>query len=712
MPVLIWWVLLEGLGLIAFPLTFALFSRASAHGYPFAKIVGLILITYVAWLLGFVLPYGTALSVALVGLVAASAGAALVQRRALAAWWRAGGWGQVVRADALWTVGFSFFVFQRWLAPDIFGAEKYMDFAFLNALVRGDAMPPSDPWMSGETINYYYFGYLMFANLIRLAPLAAPVSYNLCVATVGGLAFAHTAAVVLALTGRWGLGVLGGAFSAFIGNLDGAWQVLEKGTVRGMDYWRSSRVVAKGDTINEFPFFSTIHGDLHPHFIALPVGILLLALLLDERLFPSRQTDAPADPWRALVPWLAITFVLATMVAISNWELPMGVVAVALLAGRAVPLRPLFSRPRLHLGARMLGMLAGVYLLFLPFYLHFIPPLVQPGPNEPCIGSACFAIATTSLAQFLTVFGLLLFAPAVLVAARCAPRLPSRGEGRHLAYAVAGLAIVLAAIAGNAVLPLLALLVVGALALAYADDASNERAGFLLIAAAGIALLACEVTFLKDSYGEKLYRMNTVFKLYFQAWTILAIAAPWALARLLAQAWRWAPAPGVIRLATALLVAMSACYPIGVTLDRLNSPWKTLDGTAYLRRDHPDDYAAMAWLLANAADGAVIAETTGNPYSYFARFAANTGQPTILGWANHEGLWRGHDRTVMARREDVLRIYNAPTLLEIQPLLDRYQVRYIVVGDLEREEHRGGGLDKFAALPEVFRSGQTVIYQR
>jgi YYY domain-containing protein len=363
----------------------------------------------------------------------------------------------------------------------------------------------------------------------------------------------------------------------------------------------------------------------------------------------------------------------------------------------------------------MLGMLAGVYLLYLPFYLHFVPPLVRPGPNEPCIGSACFAIATTSLSEFLTVFGLLLFPPAVLVATRGAPRLPSSGEGRHLAYAVAGLAIVLAAIAGNAVLPLLALLLAGAVALAYGDgdeDAANERAGFLLIAAATIALLACEVAFLKDSYGEKLYRMNTVFKLYFQAWTILAIAAPWALARLLARAWRWAPAPRLIRLATALLIVMSACYPIGITLDRLNSPWKTLDGTAYLRRDHPDDYAAMAWLQANAADGAVIAEATGNPYSYFARFAANTGQPTILGWANHEGLWRGHDRTVMARREDVLRIYNAPTLLEVQALLDRYHVRYIVVGDLEREEHPPRGLDKFAELSEVFRSGQTVIYQR
>src|SRR5512143_3731031 len=325
MAVLVWWLLLEALGLVALPLLFPLFGRASAHGYPFAKIAGLLLLTYVAWLLGFAVPYGTALKVSLVGWIALSAALAWVQRAALAAWLRDGGWTQVVRADGLWTIGFLFFVFQRWMAPDIFGAEKYMDFAFINSLLRADAMPPYDPWMSGDTINYYYFGYLMFANLLRLAPLADTIGYNLCVATVGGLAFSQTAWVVLAITGRWGLGVLGGCMSAFLGNLDGAWQFLEKGTLRGMDYWRSSRVVAKGDTINEFPFFSTIHGDLHPHFMVLPVSIVLLGILLDERLFPSRPEDVPQNPWRAIAPFALVAFVLGAMVAISNWELPMGV---------------------------------------------------------------------------------------------------------------------------------------------------------------------------------------------------------------------------------------------------------------------------------------------------------------------------------------------------------------------------------------------------
>ena len=712
MPVIVWWLLLEGLGLLALPLTFPLFGPRTAHGYPFAKIAALLVLTYISWLLGFVVPLRSSLAIALVALAVASGLLAVLQRERLGDWLRSGGWRELVRHDGLWTVGFLFFVFQRWMAPDIFGAEKYMDFAFLNSLLRADGMPPPDPWMSGDTINYYYFGYLMFSNLMRLAPMAVVISYNLCVATIGGLAFSQTAAVVLAITQQWGLALFGGALSAFLGNLDGFLQLLEKGTLHGMDYWRSSRVVAKGDTINEFPFFSTIHGDLHPHFMVLPVGIMLLGILLDEHLFPSRPEVVPQSPWRAVAPFALVAFVLGAMVAISNWELPMGVLVVALLAGRWQPLFPLFSRARIQLALRLLGVLIGVYVLFMPFYLDFVPPLVRPGPHEPCIGSACFTIATTSLREFLTVFGLLLFPPALLVGTRAWTLVPSGGgEGRHLAIAAAGLLFVFAAIAGNAVLPLLAVLLVGALAVAYGGSEGEERAGYLLIAAGVSALLACEVAFLKDSYGEKLYRMNTVFKLYFQGWTILAIAAPWALGRLFATRWRWAPMSRAISVAVALLVFASACYPLGITFDRLGSPYKTLDGNAYLRRDHPDDFAAVQWLRENVTDRAVILEATGDPYSYFARFSANTGLPTVLGWANHEGLWRGHDETVMQRRDQVMRIYDAATLAEVQPLLDRYNVRYIVVGDLEREKHRAG-IQKFAALEPVFRSGGTVIYRR
>ena len=366
------------------------------------------------------------------------------------------------------------------------------------------------------------------------------------------------------------------------------------------------------------------------------------------------------------MPWAVVTFVLGAMVAISTWELPMGVLVVALLAGRAIPLTPLFSReraaPRGCGSSCMLDRASSCSSC--RSISTSMPPLVKPGPNEPCIGSACFTIAQTSLAQFLTVFGLLLFPPAVLVVSRgtpCSCR-AAAARGGTCCYAVVGLAIVIAAFAGNAVLPLLAVLAGRRPRWSPTATATSPSAPASCSIVAGCAaLLACEVVFLKDSYGEKLYRMNTVFKLYFQAWTMLAIAAPWALGRLLARDWEWKPTR-----ARLTGVDGGAGRDVGLLSARhhprphATAPWKTLDGNAYLRREHPDDFAAIDWLRDNVPDQTVILEATGNPYSYFARFASNTGLPTVLGWANHEGLWRGHDTTVMARRDDVMRIYNAP----------------------------------------------------
>jgi uncharacterized membrane protein len=205
--------------------------------------------------------------------------------------------------------------------------------------------------------------------------------------------------------------------------------------------------------------------------------------------------------------------------------------------------------------------------------------------------------------------------------------------------------------------------------------------------------------------------MNTVFKLYFQSWTMLAIAAPWSIGALLRGKWHWAPLPRVVQVSMVLLLAACTCYPLALTSERINVPAWTLDGNAYLRREHPDDFAAVEWLRANAHDEEVILEATGNPYSYFARFASNTGLPTVLGWANHEGLWRAHDSSVMKRHNEVGHIYNVPRLDDVRPLLTQYKVRYVIVGDIERQQYKRDGLAKFDALPISFRSGGTVIYQ-
>ncbi len=67
-------------------------------------------------------------------------------------------------------------------------------------------------------------------------------------------------------------------------------------------WWRSSRIIQDynmagawtGDVIDEFPFFSFLLGDLHPHVLAIPFSLLAIAVALNLFLGGWRgQIDLP-----------------------------------------------------------------------------------------------------------------------------------------------------------------------------------------------------------------------------------------------------------------------------------------------------------------------------------------------------------------------------------------------------------------------------------
>ncbi len=699
---LLWWVMIEGIGAVAFPLAFWMFSAAAPErGYAFAKITGILLLTYVAWLLGNLgVPYGTALWCAALGALLLGLVLFAVQRHELVQWLRSGGWKALLWVELWWGAAFLFFAWQRSLHPHIVDQEKYMDFAFFNTLIRTDTMPPQDPWMSGLPFNYYYFGYLACANLARLASIASPIAYNLCVATLGGLIFALLCAIGWRLTRRHWAAWLTGALGVLLGNWDGFLQVLENGALAPMDYFRSTRIVGRDATINEFPYFTVIHGDLHPHFLVMPVTLLLWAWLLDAARWRTPANRGFAN-MADLIRFLLLCGVFGAMVAVSPWELPVGMMVTFLLLQQELPLRPLFAWERIRTVLMTVAAVLLGYLFFLPFYWHFQAPQ----------GGVGVKLATTALSEFLTVFGALLLFPTLYLGSRVGTRL-GWDQRFQLCLALAGLAVGIGLLAGKAVLVLMAALALAALFVAYAEESAERRAPVLLILAASVALLACEVVYIKDPYGERLYRMNTVFKLYLQSWFLLAIATPWCVAQLLADAWVPARLRRAVPALAGGLLLVTGCYPLGVTATRLQhrAHAPTLDGNAYLRRDHPDDFAAIEWVRKNVPGLPVILEASGNPYSYYARFSSNTGLPTVMGWANHEGLWRSHEAAVEQRRQEVSRIYAAPSLAEVEALLRKYRVRYIVVGELERRDFRREALEKFAALPVAFSSGQTTVY--
>ena len=689
------------------------------------------------------------------------------------------------------------------LNPDLwqpwFGGEKPMEMAFLNAILRSAHMPPYDPYYAGGTINYYYYGQFLTAFLMRLAGVRAEVGFNLAVPTLFALTVSGSFVLGyhLAPAGRWGsdgarshrlaagrlaAGIATVLLVAVLGNLTTpvqlAGRLAEIGgapqsqeafpwgdlpavgaglarVARGeagaplLDYWqRATRVIPH--TINEFPFFSFLFADLHPHMIAIPFTLLLMALLW------TWVAGAADEDWRTrALRWALLALALGALGPTNTWDLPTyGALVAAGFVYRGYRAAGRRGLARGALGALGLGVVA--VLLYAPYYAHYRPPALGVG--------AVPAAARSPLGPWLTVWGTHLFLAASLlgaillgggsVARRLLPVADRRGVGGTwrrlralhrgapwtlglaaaalLAGAVAGLAL---AVAGEALVGLLAMLLGAALAaLAVAPDREQVFRGALL--ALGIAIvLGVEVLYLRDFLdGGEWRRMNTLFKFYIQAWVLLSVALGSALPALWARVYRRPTAAGVAWMVAAnVLLAAAASYALWAVPQRVEERFPgerpargTLDGTAFMSTGvyhWPDpsqpidlsfDREALAWLWDNVPGTPVVAEAGVGYYREGGlRVASFTGLPTIVGM--HENEQRPPEE-VAARQRDAERLFATTDVAEFRAIAARYGVRYVYVGQLERIVYPVAGLTKFAALAaegaleRVYRNERVDIY--
>jgi YYY domain-containing protein len=713
--------LVEVAGLAAAPLAALLFARLPGAGLGFAKPLGLLLIGWLAWMVASlgIASYGRELVVASFWVVAIAGTFAAVRQRGLArrltereaprgrfARWRRARLEARVLPEAdphrrslflgselVFAVTFAVLTLVVSFAPDVWNTEKPMDMGFMTAIGASEHFPPHDPWMAGETINYYYLGHLLLAMPMHVLGLEPSRGYNLAVAVLLGL----TASAVFTFAGTlWaaarervrggpvGVGLVAVGLLAVLGNLAGAreWLDADKPPL-GYDWFAPSRVVM--DTINEFPAFSFTLGDLHAHVLALPFTLLALAFAMQVALAGPRGDLA----LRSVAEALAAALSVGALYAINSWSYPLaaGVLVLATLVWMKDPA----AAGRRGFGLTWLVLvLLGSVVLMLPFWLDFDPP------SRGIAGVTDHASFTTWAGDTALIYGVL----AWLVAAAYASRvLASPRPGRLAVWIAVGAAFTLSLLAPldySQIAALAALTGVAAHAAFRAELGQAERFLWVLIAVAVGCLLVPELVYVRDEFeGTVNYRSNTVFKLGYHAYLLLAVAAacavPWAGRWLPRRLWTgWAAVAAVL-----LLLGLVYPYAGPYAKTRGYSASPTLDGLGWLRERAPGD--------------AVILESVGPDYSLFghARMSTFSGRPTVMGWAGHELQWK-HDPG--SRIDDVKRLYTATTPEEARPLLDRYGIRYVVVGPIERADYGDAGLAKWDRLGRrVFdRDGTTI----
>jgi len=251
----------------------------------------------------------------------------------------------------------------------------------------------------------------------------------------------------------------------------------------------------------------------------------------------------------------------------------------------------------------------------------------------------------------------------------------------------------------------------------------------LFAAAFGLIVLT-EFFFVQDVFSG---RYNTLFKVYYQVWTLLAIGSAIAVVALIRDLSQRAVRQGIVVAALAVGLLAASAYPVIATIQwtRVHGirDWQGLDGAAFLAAHSADDLAAIRWLYDNAEKDDVIIEAPGCSYQInggmpTGRMAAFTGVPNIIGWDGHEGQWRAGQpelsSQIAPRAENVAAISADPA----SPLVDQYDATLLYVGSFERYG-AGSACEKAGPYPavndpgfpgpgweEVFGSGEARIYRR
>ena len=767
-------MVVELLSFAAFPLAYALFKRLPDRGATFSKVFGILLFSYALWLVGLagLAPQSQAtVSVLFLVLAASSGWLAWRKWRELRDFLKRERW-YLLASEAVFLavlVGWALISAQ---VPAINHTEKPMDFGFLNALVSATSYPPEDFWLAGHPVNYYHFGHLTMSGLTILSGLPANITYNLSVALVPALVSVGVYGLlynIIRLTGasRLKAGLFSLAAPIFVGLISNLVGILHFFQTRGWGghafwdwvgikdlraiggggffpdqfnwWWRDTRVIdtvvngrSLDYTITEFPFFSFLLGDLHAHVIALPFLALALGLLLNVLL----SKIPPGLAWLRRNPWecAALALSIGALGFINTWDIPtLGTLflAILLLIGLRHKDAGLGSA-LLRTAIVGLPVLAASVVLFLPFYLNL---------ESQAAGIVPLLEVSTRPLHFLLIWGLFL-AIAAAVLLRQLSSLPPTGRRRDpflsLTLAVTVLPFLIwtvivlpletfdnglysaTTLIGSRLAKLLPIMAV--VGIAVYSALARSRTGptplvlTLALTALGFYLLmGAELFYVEDFFP---LRMNTVFKLYYQAWLLLAVASAFGV-----YYWFSQPLPKIhaLRIAdyawvglVSVLVLCSLYYPIGAALDRIqgSSDPATLDGLAFVKKSEPDEYEAILQLRDHAPRG-VLVEAVGSSYSEFGRVASSTGLPSILNWPGHEAQWRGSHQPLAGREEDVAAIYQSSSPTELTTLLDKYNARYVYLGARERAQYGPVGEEKFLHSMQVyFRSGDVVVFER
>ncbi len=513
---------------------------------------------------------------------------------------------------------------------------------------------------------------------------------------------------------------------------------------KGEWYWIPSRAFPE-EPITEFPFFTFLYADLHAHMIALPLTVLAIAWALSIVL-GRWQWGGQNGKWRSVHYGCSLLLGGLTIGALkptNTWDLPtylaLGIVAILYAAmkndGAGASVKTSLVQNRWLAGVGSALLLSALAFAFYQPFSHWF----GQGYNaiEYWKGSH------TPFWSYFTHWGLFLFVIFSWLAWETIDwmaKTPVSALNKLLPYKswLTGLAVLFAAcvigllILGVRVAWLVLPMALWAGILLFRPGQNDAKRAALFMVGSGLVLtLAVELIVLRGDIG----RMNTVFKFSLQAWTLLSISGAAGLMWMLPAVFNewntnqrslWAAVFGA-------LVFSAALFPVIGGMDKITDRMSdvaphSLDGMMYMTTSSyfdnekqmslVQDYEAIRWMQENVEGSPVIVEGNTPEYRWGSRYTIYTGLPGVVGWNWHQRQQRTivPSEWITNRVNDIQDFYNTTDPKTAAAFLDKYQVKYIVVGQLEQAFYEAIGLSKFESWDgtlwkEVYRKADTAIYE-
>lgn len=645
-----WWFLLLVVGLSFYPLSKLYFGRFFDRGWIGAKFIGVLILSYSLYVLGVVKLFKFSQLEIWVVLGLFFVFWRLVFRKNKTSGSRV----MVIDArlvvlEIILLLLMILMSIIRGYQPEIYGLEKFMDFGFINSVVNSVYFPPKDLWWTPEPINYYYFGHLWVGVLIKMSGVYPAVGYNLALSLIFGLSLTMLIALIRTWTKNIWFAILGAVMHSGLGNLHFLSTVFKK---TWDQYWYpdASRLIP--GVITEFPVYSYVVYDLHAHVINIPSAILSISML--SQIFMRRTLR--------FVDCILLGFIFGVNFMSNAWDLPIYLFLSAIILVIFI-LKNFHSKAEIiRLVTKLIFTISVTALTIIPFLVFFKKvdaPILPTNLHSP-------------IYMMLQLWGYWL----ILAVSFFVYLILHRKKNKYFDWFIAGLYI-----------------------------------------CAILLLIIPEFIYVKDIYGADYQRANTVFKLTYQSWTMFSLAGiftVWRIYKFKQTGYR-----KVLKLVWIIVFVATTVGCFGYTVRAYMTGYGEfknfygLKGDRYIKRVYgEDEYVAIDWLKNNTSPLSVVLEASGDSYTDYQRVSVNSGRPTVVGWAVHEWLWRGSFGPVGVRQGQVEKIYTTIDTSEFLDLINKFEIKYVYLGNLEREKYKGSpGLALSTIGKKVFERGNIIIYE-